>query len=429
MKTSSGTAVIRSLNTLNQESYLLPNYCIIGSESDCHHIIQDPAISPHHCALEYKNGVFYIKDLSATFGTFVNNTRVIHAILQEGDILRLHHHEYVFSYNNITCSPPVPRWMRTNNEDWEKQLQAIPKAAQTEFPILILGESGTGKELISKSIHTFSTRADGPFVSINCSALTESLIESELFGHVKGSFTGATTDRKGAFEAARDGTLFLDEIGDLPVSLQPKILRALENSEIRPVGSDTSVQINVRIVAATHKNIKAQVLSGNFRQDLFYRLNVVTFNPPALRDRPEDFEEILYQFARKFRVRFSHNAIERLKAYSWPGNIRELKNFVARASALLPHEYIQPEQIDLLLYTQTEYTNLKAVRAHNNSKTHVLKDLEKELIINSLTANRGNQRKTAIQLGIPKSTLHDKIKAYHISAQQCAFGGGLASGF
>jgi len=172
---------------------------------------------------------------------------------------------------------------------------------------------------VSHVIHDYSGRSEGPFVSVNCSALTESLVESELFGHVKGSFTGATSDRKGAFEAARGGTLFLDEIGDLPLSLQPKLLRALENQEIKPVGSDKTLKTDVRIVTATHKNLEKLVIEKTFRSDLFFRIHVVKISIPSLKERMEDFEDLLYHFSREMRVRFSVGAIEKLKEHSWPG--------------------------------------------------------------------------------------------------------------
>ncbi len=193
-----------------------------------------------------------------------------------------------------------------------KNCKNLGNVAKTDFPVLILGPSGTGKDVIAQALHQTSDR-QGPFLSVNCSALSETLIESELFGHVKGSFTGAVNDRKGAFEAARGGTLFLDEIGDLSYNLQAKLLRALENGEIRAVGADRNTQTDVRIIAATHQNLGEKIREGSFRSDLYYRLNVVTVTPPALNLRMEDFEGLLYGFARSMRVRFSHGAIVSLK--------------------------------------------------------------------------------------------------------------------
>ena len=243
--------------------------------------------------------------------------------------------------------------------------------------------------------------------------MSENLIESELFGHVRGAYTGATEDRKGAFEAARGGTLFLDEIGDLPLSLQPKLLRALENSEIRPVGSDRSIKTNVRIISATHKNLKQRVMKGEFREDLYHRLNICRVTPPPLVNRMEDFEALLYQFAKEQRVGFSFNAIEMLKNHSWPGNIRELKNVVLRAAAYFPGKRIQTDDIKQLI---------EPIRSEEDQSTTFvddgdlppMKEIERNLILSKLQKHFGNQRRVAEELRMPKSTLHDKLKSYRI---------------
>jgi DNA-binding NtrC family response regulator len=252
-------------------------------------------------------------------------------------------------------------------------------------------------------------------VGVNCGSLTESLVESELFGHVRGSFTGATNDRKGAFEAARGGTLFLDEVGDLPMALQPKLLRALENNQIRPVGSDRSVQTDVRIVAATHRSLKHLVSEGRFRADLYFRLHVLTLHAPALSERLEDFEDLLYTFSRDLKVRFSHTAIERLKCHSWPGNIRELRNVVSRAKALYGQNEITDSQIPFLIEILPQSVQPPPLRSRS-----VIQKMEMEMIKERLLANQGNQRRTAIELGIAKSTLHDRIKAYGIDLKSIA---------
>ncbi len=298
------------------------------------------------------------------------------------------------------------------------RLRSLKNLSETNLPVFLHGESGTGKEILARVIHDLSQRSEKPFIGVNCSALTENLVESELFGHVKGSFTGATGDRKGSFEAARGGTLFLDEIGDLPPSLQPKLLRALENQEIRPVGSDKVIKTDVRIIVATHKNLEQMVAEGKFRADLYFRIHVIKIPIPALRERMEDFEDILYHFAREYRTRFSVPAIVELKKHIWPGNIRELKNVVARASALFPQEHIQPEHvINLVDQATVPVAPQSALISPRLSNLPFLKDIEKELIRSRLIANEGNQRRTAMDLGIPKSTLHDRIKSYGINIQ------------
>ena len=226
----------------------------------------------------------------------------------------------------------------------------VAKCAQSDAPVLLRGPSGTGKELVSRALHDSSARSLRPFVAINCGAIPEHLLESELFGHCKGSFTGATCDRKGRFELAHMGTLFLDEIGDMPSQLQVKFLRVLEEKLVQPVGSGTEVQIDVRIVAATHRNLEDMVAEGDFREDLLYRLNVLPISIPALNKRSEDIPELLAHFAGLYaadgkKVSFSRSSLLLLQAYSWPGNVRELGNLVQRFSVLYPGKTIDISRI------------------------------------------------------------------------------------
>ena len=226
----------------------------------------------------------------------------------------------------------------------------VAKCAQSDAPVLLRGPSGTGKELVSRALHDSSARSLRPFVAINCGAIPEHLLESELFGHCKGSFTGATCDRKGRFELAHRGTLFLDEIGDMPSQLQVKFLRVLEEKLVQPVGSGTEVQIDVRIVAATHRNLEDMVSEGDFREDLLYRLNVLPISIPALNKRSEDIPELLAHFAGLYaadgkKVSFSRSSLLLLQAYSWPGNVRELGNLVQRFSVLYPGKTIDISRI------------------------------------------------------------------------------------
>jgi transcriptional regulator with GAF, ATPase, and Fis domain len=311
----------------------------------------------------------------------------------------------------------TPADPKSKNEYWAKQLTNLNCIAESEFPVLLLGPSGSGKEILTESIHYNSSRRRGPLVKVNCGALTESLVESELFGHVKGSFTGAVSDRKGAFEAARFGTLFLDEIGDLPLTMQAKILRALENGEIRPVGSDKILKTNVRIIAATHHKLKDKILTGDFRSDLYYRISVITIHLPSLIDRMEDFDDLLYKFAKAFRVRFSIAAIQKLKKYRWPGNVRELRNVVARASVLYPKTSIEESHIECLLdVANSPNSRIQGQIPLNNMP--VLKEIERQMILKRLAANNGNQKRTAIDLGMPKSTLNDRLRTYDINPKQ-----------
>lgn len=411
------------LKALHSEKIQLPlqEATTLGTDEHCTYKVFSPGVSARHLRIEIKNNYVTIKDLQSHSGTFVNETKIQEAHLQIHDIIRLG--DYEFSFQQVTVEKKNPL-LESKNNKWHSDLIKIPQIAQSEFSVLLLGSSGTGKDVLARAIHHCSTRASGPMVSVNCSALTETLIESELFGHVKGSFTGAINDRKGAFEAARGGTLFLDEIGDLPLSMQAKLLRALENNEIRPVGSDRTLKTDVRIIAATHQNLIQKSQLGEFRQDLFYRLNVISIETPNLNQRIEDFEDLIYSFAKSMRVRFSHGAIEILKKYEWPGNIRELKNLVAKASALHAGELITEEHVEKLLGNKvilhtSPSAPLKVVHSSPAiSKLPVLKEIEKELIISGLIKYHGNQKRTAQELAIPKSTLHDRLKYYEIDVKK-----------
>ncbi|WII73470.1 sigma 54-interacting transcriptional regulator [Bdellovibrio sp. 22V] len=397
------------LKILSENTKTLPvsEFMTLGKDPQCQIQLSGSQISDRHARIERKDHDFVIRDLRSLTGTYVNNARVMEAFLREGDIIRIGEQEFIFmEKNEEQASFPL----KSRNEVWNSELQTLSNVAKTDFPVLILGPSGTGKDVIAQALHENSLRELGPFLSVNCSALSETLIESELFGHVKGSFTGAISDRKGAFEAARGGTLFLDEIGDLSYSLQAKLLRALENNEIRPVGADRNVKTDVRIIAATHQNLSEKIKEGTFRADLYFRLNVVTVAPPALEYRMEDFEDLLYGFARNMRVRFSFGAIARMKQHSWPGNIRELKNLVSRAAALYPKLQITEEHIEKLI----DRTLLERPDENVTNNIPVIKEIEKQMIIKRLSANRGNQRRTAQDLGMPKSTLHDRLKYYNI---------------
>lgn len=394
----------------NPKTVTLGDLTTIGSDPICGLQLQSKEISERHARIEKKEQFFVIRDLRSTSGTLVNGALILEAILQHGDIIQLGDQELVYTEKQ---DQPKKFPLSSRNSVWNEELQALGNVAKTEFPVLLLGPSGTGKDVIAQAIHECSYRR-GPLVSVNCSALSETLIESELFGHVKGSFTGAINDRKGAFEAARGGTLFLDEIGDLTYALQAKLLRALENNEIRPVGSDKNVKTDVRIIAATHQNLAEKIQEGLFRSDLYFRLNVVSVTPPALQFRMEDFDDLLYSFAKQMRVRFSFNAIERLKKHSWPGNIRELKNLVSRVSAIYPQVHILEEHVEKLLdKTLIPAGDREGARIDGS----VIKEIERQMIIKRLSANQGNQRRTAKDLGMPKSTLHDRLKYYQIDVQ------------
>jgi transcriptional regulator with GAF, ATPase, and Fis domain len=310
-------------NSGSHEVIEINEFITIGRDPHCLLELEDPFVSSRHVRIERNQKGFVLRDMRSRNGTFVNGARVAEAFLEDRDMITLGNTQIQFRFQ--TEDEEQEAFLKSQNTAWQAQLEKFPSVAESEMPVLILGESGTGKELIARTLHRLSPRKHAPLVSVNCSALGDSLVESELFGHRKGSFTDATHDRKGAFESARGGTLFLDEIGDLPLNLQPKLLRALENQEIRPVGSDSAVKTDVRILAATHQDLQQKVLEGDFREDLYFRLNVVKVTPPPLRHRVEDFETLLYQICREYKIAFSQLAILELKKQDWRGNIRELK--------------------------------------------------------------------------------------------------------
>lgn len=391
----------------------------IGCSSEANISLPYGKIDSRHCRIEKRtNREFTIRDLRSSSGTFVNGTRIIEALLNPGDKIKVNDFNFEFTNDEQPAPKPIltyhlENFFKTKNLKWKQTLDAIPNMARSLYPVLILGPSGTGKELAAQAIHKNSTNSDGPFVSVNCSALAENLIESELFGHTKGSFTGAISDRKGAFETARGGSLFLDEIGDLSYNLQAKLLRALENREVRPVGSDMVIKTDVRVISATHQNLFEKMNANNFRSDLFYRLNVISITTPSLFDRMEDFDDIFFNLCKEVRVRFSYKAMRLLKSHNWPGNIRELKNVVSRASALYGKTTIEENMVHTLIDLNThDPHNFNEISLVMKKRSNLIKEMEKSMILSRLHANKGNQRRTACELGMPKSTLNDRIKEY-----------------
>jgi DNA-binding NtrC family response regulator len=289
----------------------------------------------------------------------------------------------------------------------------IERVSQHEYPVLILGESGTGKELVGRSIHFSGPRKSHPFVPVDCSSLVPTLIESELFGHVKGAFTGALQAKRGLLEAAHGGTLFLDEIGDMPLELQAKLLRALQEHEVRPVGSTERRQINARIIAATNRDLETAIQRGGFRQDLYFRLNVVQLKLPALRERKSDIPLLVASFLEKFSGihgttrKPSNDAMKCLMAYEWPGNVRELENAIERAVALGLNPIISVDDLPSNLQHST------TLRAPDQNEILPLKELERRAVLHAL-CETGDKLMAARMLGIGKTTLYRKLKSYNM---------------
>lgn len=298
----------------------------------------------------------------------------------------------------------------------EEKLQIVERAARTDSSVLILGESGVGKELFAEQLHLKSARSDGPFIRVNCAALPESLLESELFGHVKGAFTDATSDRRGRFELADGGTIFLDEIGELPLPVQAKLLRVIQQKTFEKLGSSEPVTVDVRIIAATNRDIERAVEERKFRNDLFYRLNVLPLQIPPLRQRPDDIPVLAEHFLRRFNREikkqvqgFDEAALQDLLTYSWPGNVRELENAVERAVVICQDEYIKPS--DLILQSQDAASKDDFAGKTLRDSVNVFK---KHLIETTLAQNGWNQTATAKVLGIQRTYLSRLMKELNI---------------
>ena len=299
----------------------------------------------------------------------------------------------------------------------QRVYRVVEKVSQHNYPVLILGESGTGKELIARSIHFSGTRRNKPFVPVDCSSLVPTLIESELFGYVKGAFTGAAQSKTGLMEAAGSGTLFLDEIGELPVDMQAKLLRALQEKEVKPVGSTERVPISTRTIAATNRDLDSAVRQGQFRQDLFFRLNVVQIRIPPLRERKSDIPLLVNSFLEKFNESqssprtISEDAMARLVAYDWPGNVRELENAIERAVALGSGPILHAGDLPSnLQYGASE-------RMPQSDELLPLEELERRAILRALREVSGDKLAAARLLGIGKTTLYRKLKQYDSAGQ------------
>jgi DNA-binding NtrC family response regulator len=351
----------------------------LGSSPENDIVLDDPAVSRFHAVIEVDERGYRLIDDGSKNGSFVDDLRIREVYLNDGTRFRLGNTTLSFGVSAESAQVRFSGRERFGNL-WGKSLAMreifalLERVSPTDATVLIEGESGTGKELIAEAIHNKSPRKNGPLVVLDCSAIARDLIESELFGHVKGAFTGASGTRKGAFEAARGGTLFLDELGELATDLQPKLLRALEKREIKPVGSNTTIKTDVRIVAATNRNLQHEVKEGNFREDLYYRFAVIKVHLPPLRERVEDIPLLVEHFlkeahtmaGRKEKIDISYKTMEKLQRHRWPGNVRELKNFVERAVLLT-----QGDKLETKFLTTSEPVESKPAQAVDGAASMV----------------------------------------------------------
>jgi len=301
--------------------------------------------------------------------------------------------------------------------------EQVAMAAPTNGRVLIYGENGTGKELVARGIHTQSRRRSGQFVEVNCAAIPEELIESELFGHVRGAFTGAVADRRGKFEVADGGTIFLDEIGDMSLKTQAKVLRVLQEQTMEPVGGTNRIRVDARVVAATNKDLQAEIKSGQFREDLFFRLNVIPIFVPPLRERQEDIpllaDHFMAEFAQEYGRRLKRldaGAIRTLQRYAWPGNVRELRNVIERLMIMVPGDAITTSDLSFLDVPLVAPVAGAAAGSPERMTLHEARDqFERDLILKTLAQQQGNMSRTAEVLGVERSNLYRKMKAFGIA--------------
>ncbi|HEX8792356.1 MAG TPA: sigma 54-interacting transcriptional regulator [Polyangiaceae bacterium] len=313
---------------------------LVGSSSRVHAVVHDRTASRLHAEIEAREDGAWVRDLGSKNGTWIGDVRIQSARLPDGGVLRVGATTLSVTYGGEPAR--VPLWpsdrlgpLVARSESMRELFMRISQYASSPAPVLVRGETGTGKELIARALHEASPRAEGPFVVVDCAALPDTLLESELFGHVKGAFTGAASARAGAIEAGQGGTVFLDEIGELPLTMQPKLLRAIESRTIRRVGEATHRDVDVRFVAATHRDLASMVSVNAFREDLYFRLAVLPLDVPPLRERPEDVPVLVAHFLERAPgVHVGDEAMEKLRAHPWLGNVRELRNFVDRAATV-----------------------------------------------------------------------------------------------
>lgn len=422
----------------------LPNVRI-GSSPDNDVVLTDRAVSRRHAEIHMTPNGLLLRDLGSTNGTFINGVQITEAYIPSDAECKLGYSQLLIRQRTEERKVAVPRQdhlgeLVGSSERMRELYGLIRAVAPTPTTVHLNGESGSGKELVARTLHTFSGRP-GPFVVFDASVTDPEMVRNDLFGHIKGAFTGATGSREGAFRQAHTGTLFIDEIGELPLDLQPRLLRVLEAREVTPIGADRSVRVDVRVITATHRDLAAMVRAGAFRADLFYRLSVVPIDLPSLREIREDIPLITQHLCQQLQLhcRISAAAMAALQSYPWPGNVRELRNVLERAAVMCGDREIRPEDLRLpraalapalspapTIFappplplppdtaaepTPTPKSGSADTRAH-------LKDMERKMIVEAMERNRKNKAAVARDLGIPLSTLKRRLKEYRITEEE-----------
>ena len=416
---------------------LQKNATTVGKRETNDFPLSDKTVSRSHLAIEYVEDSFVLRDLDSTNGTYLNNNRVKEAYLVPGDVIKLGNTQMEFRAfdEKVKIAPSSKEQygqMVGKSLKMRQIFGILERISPTNASVIIEGETGTGKDLVAQAIHQNSARRTRPFVVMDCSAIAPNLIESELFGHEKGAFTGAIKSRRGAFEEAHGGTIFLDEIGELLPDLQPKLLRALEQRQIKRVGGNNMLDIDVRVICATNKNLRNEVTAERFREDLYYRLSVVKIIIPPLRERSEDIPVIVEKILRdgKFNrqadgtlhvTRVEDDALKILQRYQWPGNILELVNTLERASSFVEKDTISRGHLEFI-FSQMEHEEEGTERLivdkqlpFKEAKHRLLEVFEKEYLVDLLERNDHNLSAAAREAGIDRKHIRNLLKKHGIT--------------
>jgi transcriptional regulator with PAS, ATPase and Fis domain len=409
---------------------------VVGTDDTCDVVLDDPRVSRRHCALQLESHGIVLRDLGSKNGTMVGDVAVGTGTIKPGTKITLGGARLVVESGKGRAVVPLSRGVRFGEAfgasvAMRALFARLEHAAQTDATVLLFGESGTGKELLAHGIHDRSPRRERPFIVFDCSAVAPALVESELFGHQRGAFTGADRTREGLFEQAHGGTLFIDELGELPLDLQPKLLRALESRQVRRVGGSEWIPVDVRVVAATHRDLQSRVRSGEFRADLWYRLAVLVATVPALRERKDDIQPLVEHFLASHRpprtlADLPPNVIDMLRGHDWPGNVRELRNTVARLVLLGGNEAdlppslaggpalpapaagprpIMPALVEVLPMPLREARDV------------VVEHFERAYLAAKLNEHAGNVSRAAEAIGVSRQFMHRLIERYGLKAR------------
>jgi len=419
--------VVETPGQPNVELPLDVDTLLIGSSSDCDIVVTDGGVSRQHCEIRIDGRGIAIRDLDSKNGTYIGEIKITEAEIPISTRIRVGNSCLTLLPNGtpkvIHLSPDAKFGEAIGASVGMRALfSRLRLAASTREPILLLGESGTGKEILARAVHDVSPRAARPYVVFDCSGTAPSLVEAELFGYVKGAFTGAIRDHTGVFVEADGGTIFLDEIGELPLDLQPKLLRALESQQVKPVGSNDWRSFDVRVIAATHRNLKKRIGTGEFREDLYYRLAVMQATIPPLRERKDDIPILVESFLSSIQpaltIEHIHpSMIDILMAHRWPGNVRELRNTVARLAVFpqLVDEVIDPMTAQPT--TDSSYDPLLKLPLRE-ARDQAIEQFERRYLTNQLRTHGGNVSRTAESVGVSRQFLHRLIERHGIRSSE-----------